>query len=189
MKMMSALLFTTAASLLALNLNAQEGPIRILPAPGVEAPPPPGIDFPVDPEMPDEGWVEPGFPGEMFMPPMPGRYKVLSIQLPQGGKLMPVVIKLDTQTGETWQLKVVERKFFFNGKAQVRTHLSFVPIMDGHDHGHGAAGGEHTDPAEGVEAIEAVPIEPAIPAERAIPQTRPAPPLRAVPNFTPVRPK
>jgi hypothetical protein len=48
---------------------------------------------------------------------MPGRYALLSTQIQQAGKSIPVVLKLDTQTGEVWQLK------------QVRTGMSFEPIV------------------------------------------------------------
>ena len=90
---------------------------------------------------PEEGWGEPGFPGEMMMPPTPGRYKILTVQLPQVGKLTSVVLKLDTQTGETWRLKLTESNFFLNGKQQIRTRLSFEPVVQVHDPRHGRAHG------------------------------------------------
>jgi hypothetical protein len=90
---------------------------------------------------PDEGWAEPGFLGEMMMPPTPGRYKILSVQLPQAGKLTSVVLKLDTQTGETWQLKLTESFFLLNGKQQIRTRLSFEPVVQARDPRHGRAHG------------------------------------------------
>jgi len=142
MKMKSHITFTMVGGLLALSTSAQEGPIRIQPVPlpglpvrGIEVepaqPPPnffPGEAFPVPPEMPPEGWGEPGFGGEMIMPPMPGRYTLLSAQIQQAGKSVPVVLKLDTQTGEVWQLKLTESKYFVNGKVQVRTQMSFEPL-------------------------------------------------------------
>ena len=148
-----------AGALLALSASAQEGPIRIQPAPlpglpvrGIEVEPGqpqdffPGEEFPEPPEIPPEGWGEPGFPGEMIMPPMPGRYTLLSAQIQQAGKSVPVVLKLDTQTGEVWQLKLTESKFFVNGKVQARTRMSFEPVAqdleqhhdnEDHNHGHG----------------------------------------------------
>ena len=153
MKMKPLLTLTMTGALLALAASAQDAPIRIQPVPGIEVepaqPPPnffPGEEFPVPPEMPPEGWGEPGFPGEMFMPPMPGRYTLLSAHIQQAGKSVPVVLKLDTQTGEVWQLKLTESKFFVNGKVQLRTRMSFEPVAqdlephhdnEDHNHGHG----------------------------------------------------
>ncbi len=85
MKMKSHITFTMAGVLLALSASAQEGPIRIQPAPlpglpvrGIEVEPAkplpdfaPGEEFPVPPEMPPDAWGEPGFGGEMIMPAMP----------------------------------------------------------------------------------------------------------------------
>ena len=154
MKMKPLLTLTLTGALLALAASAQDAPIRVqpaplpgLPVPGIEvapAQPPPnffsGEEFPVPPE----GWGEPGFPGEMIMPPMPGRYTLLSAQIQQAGKSVPVVLKLDTQTGEVWQLKLTESKFFVNGKVQARTRMSFEPVTqdleqhhDNEDHNHG----------------------------------------------------
>ena len=58
--------------------------------------------------------------GGMAMPigqEMPGRFMLLSTQIQQASKLVPIVLKLDTQTGEVWQLK------------EVRTGMSFEPIV------------------------------------------------------------
>ena len=142
MKMKSHITFTMASALMALSASAQEGPIRIQPAPlpglpvrGIEvepAQPPtdfaPGEGFPEQPDMPPEGWGEPGFSGEMIMPPVPGRFQIISAQIQQAGKSVPVVLKLDTQTGEVWQLKLTESKYFVNGKVQVRTQMNFEPL-------------------------------------------------------------
>ena len=141
MKMKSHITFTMAGVLLALSAFAQEGPIRIQPVPlpglpvrGIEVPaqPPtdfaPGEEFPAPPEMPPEGWGEPGFSGEMIMHAMPGRFQIISAQIQQAGKSVPVVLKLDTQTGEVWQLKLTESKYFVNGKVQVRTQMNFEPL-------------------------------------------------------------
>ena len=156
MKIKSITILTVVGTLLANVAPAQEGPVRILPAPApqpgiaveVEPDPPPpdffpGQEFPGEPMEPEEGWGEPGFSGEMnmMMPPMPGRYKIFSVQLPQAGKLTSVVLKLDTQTGETWQLKLTESNFFLNGKRQIRTRLSFEPVVQAHDPRHGRARG------------------------------------------------
>ena len=134
------------SALLALAIHAQENPIRILPVPTPQpdvavdpAPPPPTIIFPglppgVDiegPEMPNEDWAEPGFPVEMIVNDMPGRFKILTVQLPLNGKATPAVLKLDTMTGQTWQLKLTEQKFLFNGKAHVRTQLAFELVAQG----------------------------------------------------------
>ncbi len=180
MKMKPIVFLVAAGVLLSITASGQEGPIRILPTPQPDiavdvepAPPPPnffpGQDFPEPPMEPDEGWAEPGFPGEMMMPPMPGRYKILTVQLPQAGKHIAVVLKLDTQTGETWQLKVTESNFFLNGKQQIRTQLNFERVGQthdprrGHDHGHGGVmpGRPDSDEVEGDEdTIEAVPVRP-----------------------------
>ena len=140
--MKSRITCTMAGVLLALSASAQEGPIRIQPAPlpglpvrGIEVepaqPPPdfaPGEDFPVPSEMPPDAWGEPGFGGEMIMHAMPGRFQIISAQIQQAGKSVPVVLKLDTQTGEVWQLKLTESKYFVNGKVQVRTQMNFEPL-------------------------------------------------------------
>jgi hypothetical protein len=141
MKIKSHITFIMAGALLALSASAQEGPIRIQPAPlpglpvrGIEVEPgqpqdfAPGEEFPVPADMPPEGWGEPGFGGEMNMPAMPGRFQIISAQIQQAGKAVPVVLKLDTQTGEVWQLKLTESKYFVNGKVQVRTQMNFEPL-------------------------------------------------------------
>ena len=154
--MKSITILAMVGTLLAYVVSAQEGPVHILPAPapqsGIavevepEPPPPdffPGQEFPEEPMEPEEGRGEPGFPGEMnmMMPPMPGRYKIFSVQLPQAGKLTFVVLKLDTQTGETWQLKLTESNFFLNGKQQIRTRLNFEPVVQARNPRHGRAHG------------------------------------------------
>ena len=152
MRLKPMFILIVASFLLTLTVLAQEGPFRLLRAPqhgiAVEvepAPPPPnffsGQEFPEEPMDPEEGWGESVFAGEMMMPPMPGRYKILTVQLPQAGKLTSVVLKLDTQTGETWQLKLTESNFFLNGKRQIRTRLSFEPVVQAHDPRHGRARG------------------------------------------------
>ena len=158
--MKSHITLTMAGTLLALAASAQDAPIRVqstplpgLPVPGIEVapaqPPPdflPGEAFPEPPDMPPDDWAEPGFGGEMFMPPMPGRYTLLSAHIQKAGKSVPVVLKLDTQTGEVWQLKLTESKFFMNGKVQLRARMSFEPVAqdleqhhdnEDHNRGHG----------------------------------------------------
>ena len=156
MKMKSHITFTMAGALLALTASAQEGPIRIQPVPlpglpvrGIEVPaqPPtdfaPGEEFPVPPEMPPDAWGEPGFGGEMNMPAMPGRFQIISAQIQQAGKSVPVVLKLDTQTGEVWQLMLTESKYFVNGKVQVRTQMNFEPLGQNREPRRGQGRGFH----------------------------------------------
>ncbi len=117
-----------------------------VPANPVEAEPVPSVrvdpvrlrpDFP-PPEPDDEpaiigGPVMPSG-GAMPMPmmnEMPGRFEIIPVQLTQAGKPVPAVIKLDTQTGEVWQLKLTESKFFHNGQPQARSSLSFESIFEG----------------------------------------------------------
>ena len=154
MRMKPITILSVASFLLVFTGSAQERPFQIQPVPAPQpgiavevepGPPPPnffpGQEFPEEPMEPEEGWGEPGFPGEMMMPPVPGRYKILTVQLPQAGKLASVVLKLDTQTGETWQLKLTESNFFRNGEQQIRTRLSFEPVVQVHDPRHGRAHG------------------------------------------------
>jgi hypothetical protein len=201
MKINPVITLTIVGALLALTTTAQEGPIRIFPSPQ------PGIAvdpaFPHDEEFPEPGevMVEPGFPGDMMMmPPMPGRYKIITVQMPQAGKLAPVVLKLDTQTGEVWQLKLTETKFFHNGKPQVHTNLDFIRVGETPGHGHELRHDGHgredvapgrpqigrTEPGEDPKAatIDAVPVRPRprvireprrAPERRDTPQTSPAP--------------
>lgn len=120
-------------------IEGPPGPVRIEPVPPVRVDPVrPRPDFPppdpklgqyhrqpsvrAHPDFPppdqDDGPVMIG--GGMAMPigqEMPGRFTLLSAQIQQAGKSVPVVLKLDTQTGEVWQLK------------QVRTGMSFEPIV------------------------------------------------------------
>ena len=93
----SLLTLTLAGTLLVLTTQAQQAPpaIRILPAPA-QVDPPPDFD---EPEMPDGGFIIPGFPGEMMMPPMPGRYTLLSANIQKDGKLTPIVLRIDSPGG------------------------------------------------------------------------------------------
>ena len=160
MKMRSHITFTMAVVLLALSASAQEGPIRIQPPPNFF----PGEEFPVPPDMPPEGWDEPGFGGEMIMHAMPGRFQIISAQIQQAGKSVPVVLKLDTQTGEVWQLKLTESKFFVNGKVQVRTQMNFEPLGQNRERrrgqGRGFIPGRPDIDRDEPDAEEAVPDRP-----------------------------
>ena len=180
MKMTSLLPLTLAGTLLGLTTQAQQAPpaIRILPAPA-QVDPPPDFD---EPEMPDDGFIMPGFPGEMMMPPMPGRYTLLSANIQKDGKLTPIVLRIDSQTGQVWQLKTSTRMIRRNGKLQPETNLSFVIVAEpaggigrGHGHHHGGRVGGETlpglpapggfpgarpDPDDEPAVIEAVPVEP-----------------------------
>ena len=104
-------------------------------------------------------------------------------QMQKDGKATPVVLKLDTMTGQTWQLTYAEAKFFRNGKVQTRQQLNFVPIAGG-----GVAPGfpGQVDPnqpdgiEEGVEILPAT-LRPAVP--------RPLPPgVGTDTESSPVRP-
>ena len=165
MKMNPLLTLSLAGALLALTAQAQQAPppIRILPAP---APPAPDFD---GPDMPEEGWIEPGFPGEMMMPPMPGRYTLLSANIQKDGKLTPIVLRIDSQTGQVWQLKTSTRMIRRNGKLQPEINLSFVMVSEPA----GGVGGDlpglpvpggfpgvRPDPDDEPAVIEAVPVEP-----------------------------
>ena len=211
MKTKLALIIPASAALLALLLPAQEQPrpdivpgVRILPAPA------PDIDVPEPPpfEGGDEAWAEPGFHPGMIMDGIPHRYQIMTVQMQKDGKPSPVVLKLDTMTGQTWQLTYAEAKFFRNGKVQTRQQLNFVPIAGGisapqpmpHGFPGGAGGGvapgfPGVDPnqpdgiqngagaEDGVEALPAVPLRPAVP------RPRPLPPAEgAATESSPVRP-
>jgi len=101
-----------------------------VPAPVIRVEPQP--DFPPPPPHDAPRFGGPIVGGGMAIPigqEMFGRYTLLSTQIQQAGKLVPVVLKLDTQTGAVWQLKLMESKFFVNGKMQVRTRMNFEPVM------------------------------------------------------------
>ncbi len=129
--MKKPLLLPALALALAFTAAAQERPrppVQILP--GLAPPPVPGQ---MDPEeiFPDE--IFPGDPGEIFMPDMPGRYQIISAQIQQNGKAVPIVLKLDTQTGQVWQMKSITTTVTRNGKPQPFTRLTFEPVDEG-DH-------------------------------------------------------
>ena len=179
MKMNPLLTLSLAGALLALTAQAQQAPppIRILPAP---APPAPDFD---GPDMPEEGWIEPGFPGEMMMPPKPGRYTLLSANIQKDGKLTSIVLRIDSQTGQVWQLKTSTRMIRRNGKLQPETQLSFVMVAEpagGRGGGvlpglpaPGGFPGARPGPDDEPAVIEAVPVEPIRPVRRPIRPTVP----------------
>ena len=133
--MKKPLLLTALALALTFNAAAQERPrppIQILPGlapPPIPVPVEPREIFPEDMEPPD-GQI---FPGEMFMPDMPGRFQIISAQIQQNGKAVPIVLKLDTQTGQVWQMKSITATVFRNGKPHPFTRLIFEPV-DAGDH-------------------------------------------------------
>jgi len=150
-------------------------PIRVEPVePRPDFPPPHPVDGPViigGPVMPGDG----GIPNQM--PMMPGRFEIIPTQVQQNGRPVAVVLKLDTQTGEVWQLKLTQTQFFHNGQPQVRSNLSFEPIFEVRpprpDRGRVAPGrpaigrGEETVPDEG--EVEVIPERPRRPRPQPIP--------------------
>ena len=120
-------LLPALALVLALNAAAQERPpARILP--GLAPPPAP---MPVDPDEfgePGDDFFLPAGPDGMFMPDMPGRFQIIPAQIQQNGKAVSIVLKLDTQTGQVWQMKSITATVIQNGKAQPFTRLTFEPL-------------------------------------------------------------
>jgi hypothetical protein len=128
--MMKTLLIPILAIAFVFSATAQDRP-RVQILPGLAQPPVPE-PMPDDPEEffpggPD-GMIMPG-----FMPDMPGRYQIISAQIQQNGKSVPIVLKLDTQTGQVWQLKSVTASVIHNGKPKPITRLVFEPVDPG-DH-------------------------------------------------------
>ena len=115
------------------SIDAPANPARAepIPAPSIRVEPvEPRPDFPPDRPIGEPHFGGAAIGGGMAMAQaMPGRYTLLSTQIQQAGKLVPVILKLDTQTGSVWQLKLMESKFFVNGKMQVRTRMNFEPVM------------------------------------------------------------
>ncbi len=107
-------------------------PVQIEP---VEPAPPPRPIHPIGGPI-DGPLIIDGGMGMGMVEEMPGRFEIIPVQLMQAGKPMPVVLKLDTQTGEVWQLKMTTSKFFHNGQPQVRSSLSFEPVMGAHNARH-----------------------------------------------------
>ena len=155
-----SLIFTLA---LAFNAAAQEQPpAQILPQPPM--PVEPGEFFPEDAHIVPHGEFG---PGEMFMPDMPGRYQIISAQFRQNGKAVPIVLKLDTQTGQVWQLKSVPATVIRNGRRETFTRLSFEPV-DPSEHPQKLQEDPQPDaPGFGIEGGETIPEE--------APQIKPAP--------------
>jgi hypothetical protein len=125
-------LLPALALVLALNAAAQERPpARILP--GLAPPPAP---MPVDPDEfgePGDDFFLPAGPDGMFMPDMPGRFQIIPAQIQQNGKAVSIVLKLDTQTGQVWQMKAVTATVIHNGKPKPFTRFVFEPVDPG-DH-------------------------------------------------------
>ena len=99
--------------------------------PRPDFPPPDPGDEPAiggGPVMPGGGAMPIPMP---MMPDMPGRFEIIPTKVQQNGRPVAVVLKLDTQTGEVWQLKMKTSQFFHNGQPQVRSSLSFEPIFEG----------------------------------------------------------
>ena len=133
--MKTTLLLPILALALAFNVTAQERPPgQILPGlapPPIPVPVDPREDFPGD-EEPLGGQFMP-FPGDNFMPDMPGRFQIISAQIQQNGKAVPIVLKLDTQTGQVWHMKSITSTMFRNGKPHPFSRLTFEPVDEG-DH-------------------------------------------------------
>lgn len=136
------------------------------PPPGIiiePAPPPP--DF--DPGMEEPGFFHPGMPmpEEMMMGEMgiPGRFQLISANVEQKGKAVPMVLKLDTMTGQVWHLKMKVRQVLVNGRPKMETKMVFEAIA--------TEGPFFEEPGDFPEddGVEVFPVEP-IPA--------PQPPIR-----------
>ena len=81
------------------------------------------------------------------MPDMPGRFQIISAQIQQNGKSVPIVLKLDTQTGQVWHMKSVTATMFRNGKPHPFSRLTFEPVDEG----------DHPQPLPRAEPEETVP--------------------------------
>ena len=95
--------------------------------------------FPPEP-MPEPGMVEPGFPGGMFFFVIPDRYRIVPSQVHIEGKATPLVLKIDTMTGQVWQLKITMAQVLRNGRAANEAKYQFVPITTIGGEGGGPAG-------------------------------------------------
>ena len=102
----------------------------------------PSEPFPPEP-MPEPGMMEPGFPGGMFFDGIPDRYQIVPTQVQVEGKAQPLVLKIDTMTGQVWQLQITLAQVLRNGRAQTEAKYQFVPIttLGGEGGGPGGAGG------------------------------------------------
>ena len=153
-------------------------PIRVEPVePRPDFPPPHPVDGPViigGPVMPGDGVMPIPMP---MMPDMPGRFEIISTKVQQNGRPVAAVLKLDTQTGDVWQLKMKTSQFFHNGQPQVRSSLSFEPIFEGQpprpDRGRVAPGrpaiGRRGETVPDDIEIEAIPERPRRPRPQPIP--------------------
>ena len=118
--------------------KAEEGAIVAPPIVRVQVPPPaiiaepapPPPDF--DPGMEEPGFFPPGMamPAEMMMGEMgiPGRFQLISANVEQKGKAVPMVLKLDTMTGQVWHLKMKVRQVLVNGRPKMETKMVFEAI-------------------------------------------------------------
>ena len=98
------------------------------PPPAIIEEPPPFPEF--DPGMEGPGFFAPGMPmpEEMFMEGMPGRFQLISANVEQKGKAVPMVLKLDTMTGQVWHLKMKVHQVLVNGRPKMETKMVFEAI-------------------------------------------------------------
>ena len=89
---------------------------------------------------PEPGMVGPGFPGGMFFDGIPDRYRIVPSQVQIEGKATPLVLKIDTMTGQVWQLKITMSQVLRNGRAANEAKYQFVPITTIGGEGGGPAG-------------------------------------------------
>ena len=109
-------------------------PIARVPVPLPEIivePPPPPPELVPDMEVPDE-WGPDGhgmpMPQEMFMEGIPGRFQLISANVQQNGKPVPMTLKIDTVTGQVWYLKMKARQVLVNGRPKMETAMVFEAI-------------------------------------------------------------
>ncbi len=101
-----------------------------VPLPEVIAEPPPP-EFDPDLEVPGEWGPEDHgmpMPQEMFMDGIPGRFQLLSANVQQNGKRVPMTLKIDTMTGQVWHLKMKARQILVNGRPKMETVMVFEAI-------------------------------------------------------------
>ena len=125
-----------------------------VPQPEVIAEPPPP-EFDRDMEVPGEWGPEDHgmpMPQEMFMEGIPGRFRLISANVQQNGKLLPMTLKIDTVTGQVWHLKMKARQILVNGRPKMETVMVFEAI-DTEGPFFGA-----TPQVDGVEVAPAVPV-------------------------------
>ncbi len=107
-------------------------PIARVPVPLPEVmvePPPP--EFDPDMEVPGEWGPEDHgmpMPQEMFMEGITGRFQLISANVQQNGKPVPMTLKIDTMTGQVWHLKMKARQILINGRPKMETVMVFEAI-------------------------------------------------------------